>query len=85
MSDPKPEFDWRTVLDKAVELQEMLADGFTVERPMSGMILSDIRHYRLIAESAFEAMDSVIENINIWLECLDDHEKSLIQSHSMNM
>ncbi len=83
--DARQEFDWQAVLRKAVELQELLEHGFTSDKPIPDMSLAEIRQYRIIAEKALQAMESVTENLAGLMTLMDEHENTITRSQTMSM
>lgn len=73
---------WERVLDKAVELQELLRAGFSQEAPMPDMTPEETHNYEAISNSTAAGIDEVVEGIAAWLAQMEDHDYDLSREHT---
>ncbi len=78
-------YDLERVLDKAVELEELLHTGFSQEGPLPDMTPEETNNYKAISQSTAAGINEVIEGIAAWLAQMEDHDCALSQEHDQGM
>lgn len=79
------QFDWDGILDRAAELQALLAAGFGRETPMPHMTPEETQTYAVLAKNSAESMERVIEDVAVWLAQIEDHTLVLRQEETPSM
>lgn len=80
-------FDWGNVLNKVIELQGLLAEGFDNDAAIPGLTPEAIHNQIQISKSASASIDTIIDGIAAWIAQMDDqhHDLSVSSSHGMTM
>jgi len=76
---------WEHLLDKSVELQELLSEGFSPMEPLPDMTPDEMYNYNVISKNVASDIDRVIEGIAALLAQMEDHEHALSRDHTQEL
>lgn len=82
---PWDHFDWFNVLDKAVELQNLLEAGFGRDVTELEMNAEEKANFEVIGKAVQENIDKVIDGLAIWIAQVEDHQEAPSQDNGFAM